>query len=196
MTKSAQLCLGHFARVATDLGGFSLDVGVFQMSRHGSVDARIVAILHTRQRHQLFLAQILERSDHAHVLRLDRAAVRVGQQSVRGSFQSRGRCNASKSALMALSLWLRHSSTNSRVPFGLPPGLAELPGLNGLPTTLAMPMRFRCGSQHLGPVGLAFAGIIMRSWCSNGWHGRDAGSGCTSSRHTAHIWTRSNDCGV
>ena len=23
----------------------------------------------------------------------------------------------------------------------------------------------------------------------------NAGSGCTSSRHTAHIWTRSNDCG-
>jgi len=38
-------------------------------------------------------------------------------------------------------------------------------------------------------------GIIMRSWCSNGWRGRNAGSGCTSSRHTAHIWTRSNDCG-
>ena len=36
----------------------------------------------------------------------------------------------------------------------------------------------------------------MRSWCSNGWHGRDAGFGCTSSRHTAHIWTRSNDCWV
>ncbi|MGO9997281.1 MAG: hypothetical protein ACLPKW_05965, partial [Acetobacteraceae bacterium] len=38
-------------------------------------------------------------------------------------------------------------------------------------------------------------GIIMRSWCSNGWRSRDAGSGCISSRHTAHIWTRSNDCG-
>src|SRR5678809_949632 len=26
--------------------------------------------------------------------------------------------------------------------------------------------------------------IIMRSWCSNGWRGRNAGSGCTSSRQT------------
>jgi hypothetical protein len=65
MTASVQLCLGHFARVATNLRGFPLDVGVFQIIRHGirraivcgSVDAGIVALPHPGQLPQLLLGR-------------------------------------------------------------------------------------------------------------------------------------------
>ena len=44
----------------------------------GSVDAGGVALLHAGQHHQLLLAQILDRPNDPHVLRLDWAAPRVG----------------------------------------------------------------------------------------------------------------------
>jgi hypothetical protein len=50
MAESVKLCLGHFARVATNLDGFALDVGVFETIRHGSADG-IGAFLHPGQRH-------------------------------------------------------------------------------------------------------------------------------------------------
>ena len=49
--------------------------------------------------------------------------------------------------------------------------------------------------KRLIHVFLDNAGMIMPSWCSNGWLGQDVGSGFTSSRGTARISTRSNDCG-
>jgi hypothetical protein len=49
--------------------------------------------------------------------------------------------------------------------------------------------------KRLIHVSWTMPGIITRSWCSNGWLGQNVGSGFTSSRRTARISTRPNDCG-
>lgn len=94
MTESVQVCLGHFARVAANLCGFPLDVGVFQIIHHGLAGSQAVdqwtlpSGSPTRSAPARTSSSSSVRSsidqNHAHVLRLHRAAVRVGQQDVRG----------------------------------------------------------------------------------------------------------------